>query len=226
MTNVEARLKVKGKEYKILVDVDKAMQLKQGKPVSMQNVLASDRVFSDIKKGLHVKEAELMDAFGTEDINVIAEKIVRQGEILLTQEYREKAQENKIKQVIDFLSKNAMDPATEKPHTPERIERAIEQAGINIENKPVNEQMSRIISDLRKVLPIKIETKKLSVKVPAIHTGKVYSLLKEYKEKEEWLNNGDLLCVINLPAGMQMDFYDKLNSVTHGSAVVEEIKGK
>ena len=110
------------------------------------------------------------------------------------------------------------------PHSEKRIEEAIEQSGVKIENKPIEQQISSIVSKLKEVLPIKLETKKLKITVPAIHTGKVYGLLQDYKEKEEWLSNGDLSCIINLPAGLQMEFYDKLNSITHGSAIVEEIK--
>ena len=51
-------------------------------------------------------------------------------------------------------------------------------------------------------------------------------MLQEYKEKEEWLGNGDLSVVLNIPIGLQMEFYDKLNSVTHGSAMTEEVKEK
>ena len=225
MVNVTAKLRIKGKNFEVLVDVDKALQLKHGKLVSMQNVLAFNTVFYDLKKGLRASESDLEEFFKTTDVNVIAEKIIRQGEIEVPSEYKNKEREDKAKQVIDFLVKNALD-ASGKPYTPDRIETALESSGINIENKPVEEQISRIIEKLRTIIPIKIETKKLSVRVPAVHTGKVYGLLQEYKEKENWLNNGDLLCIINLPAGLQMDFYDKLNAVTHGSAIVEEIGEK
>jgi hypothetical protein len=30
--------------------------------------------------------------------------------------------------------------------------------------------------------------------------------------------------VVSVPAGMIMDFYDKLNGVTHGAAITEEIR--
>ena len=226
MVNVAAKLTIKGKNFEILVDAEKAIQLRQGKPVSISNVLATDTVFHDIKKGLRVSESDLKTAFGTNDINVITGKIIRSGEINVPYEFREKERDDRVKQVVDFLARNTADPATNKPHTPERIKSALKEAGVNIDNKPVTEQIGDIIDKLRKVLPIKIETKKLSIKVPAVHTGRAYGLLKEYKEKEEWLNNGDLAVIINLPSGMQMDFYDKLNSITHGSAIVEEIKGK
>jgi len=45
------------------------------------------------------------------------------------------------------------------------------------------------------------------IKIPAEHTGKVYGLVQEYKEKENWLSNGDLEVVVNIPVGLQEDFY-------------------
>lgn len=226
MVNVAAKLTIKGKNFEILVDAEKAVQLRQGKPVSTSNVLATETVFHDIKKGIRVSEADLKTAFGTNDIKVIAEKIIKSGEINVPAEFREKEKDDKAKQVVDFLARNTSDPATNKPHTPERIKSALKEAGINIDNRPVTEQIGNIIDKLRVVLPLRIETKKLSIKVPAVHTGRAYGLLKEYKEKEEWLNNGDLAVIVNLPSGMQMEFYDKLNAITHGSAIVEEIKSK
>ena len=62
--------------------------------------------------------------------------------------------------------------------------------------------------------------------IPAIHTGKIYGLVNQYKEKENWLSNGDLEIIANIPSGMIMGFYDKLNSATHGSVLTEEVKGQ
>ncbi|MBU1136704.1 MAG: ribosome assembly factor SBDS [Nanoarchaeota archaeon] len=224
MVNVEARLKIKGKNFEILVDVDKALQLKQGIDVSLDNVVAVNDIFQDVKKGLRASSKELEENFGTSDFKIIAEKIIKQGEVVLPTEYRKKEQETKTKQVIEFLIKNAVDPTTRRPHSESRIKEALEQSKIKIKNKPIEQQITEIISELKKIIPITIETKKLKILVPAVHTGKVYGLLKDYKETENWMSNGDLSCIINLPAGLQMDFYDKLNGVTHGSAIVEEVK--
>ena len=46
----------------------------------------------------------------------------------------------------------------------------------------------------------------------------------QYKEEENWLDNGDLQVIASVPSGIIIDFYDKLNSVTHGAALTEEIK--
>lgn len=223
MTDVTAKIKIRGKNYEILVDVDKALQVKRGE-ISGSEALASEVIFHNIKAGDRASEEDLKETFNTTEINKVAEKIIKNGEIEVPSEYINKERQDKIKQVIDFLTKNAVDPRTENPYTPTRIEDALSESGVNIENKPIEVQLSRILEKLRTVLPIKIETKKLKILVPAIHTGKVYGLVQEYKEKEEWLNNGDLRVIINIPVGLQMDFYDKLNSVAHGSALVEEIK--
>jgi len=124
------------------------------------------------------------------------------------------------------LSRNTVDPKTGNPHTPERIKSALEQAHINVKNISIEKQIKEIIEKINSILPIKIDTKKIRIVVPAIHTGKVYGLINEYKEKEEWVGNGDLKVVVNVPSGIVMDFYDKLNSMTHGSAVTEEVKEK
>ena len=210
MVNVEARLKIKGKEFQVLVDVDKALEFKkQGGDIA--NVLVSNDVFYDLKKGLKASSSDLEQAFGSSDVNEVGEKIIKIGKIVLPSDYRKKEQGNKIRQVITFLAKNALDPSTGQAISETRIEEAIEQSGVKIENKPIKQ-------------PIKIETKKLRIIIPSVHTGKVYGLVNEYKKKEDWLSNGDLQVIINIPAGLEMDFYDKLNSITHGSSIVEEIK--
>ncbi len=220
----EARIKIKNKRFEILVDLDKALKLKNGEKVMISEIIEADAIFSDIKKGTRASETELKEAFGVSDIATVAEKIIRQGEVVLPAEYRNKEKDNILKQVIDFLSKNAIDPATNKPHTPARIEQALSQAGVNVSNRPMDEQMKAIVEALQKILPLKIEKKRMLVSVPTQYIGSTYALLKEYKEKEDWKDDGSLQIIISLPSGMQMSFYDKLNGITHGAAVVEELK--
>ncbi|MBS3090424.1 ribosome assembly factor SBDS [Candidatus Pacearchaeota archaeon] len=227
MANVNARLKIKGKEFEILVDLDKALMFRKTGQGSIQNFLAFNEVFSDIKKGMHASTTDLKACFGTDDIEKIAAEIVRKGEIQVSSEHRKEERDAKIKQVIDFIAKNYIDPKTGKPHTPTRVETAFHEAHINISDmKSVQEQLPEIIKEMQKFLPLKTEVKKLQITVPAVYTGSVYALLHGIKEKEEWLNDGSLLAVVNLPTGMQSEFYDKLNKMTHGSALTAELNEK
>lgn len=229
MVDIVARIKAKGKGYEIIVDCDKALALKkQGKIEGrmLRDVLAIDAVYTDYKKGFKANVTDLKDAFGTDNIYDIAAKILGDGELLLPQEYREKAREQKIKQVVDFLARNCIDPRTGAVYTAERIMAAMKEVGARTdENRSADDNALVVIKDLEKVLPIKIATKRIKITIPPAYVGHVYGLLKNFtKEKEDWLNDGSLSCVINLPAGMQLEFYDKLNNATHGSAITEEIK--
>jgi len=224
MVNTTARFRAKGKEFEIIVDLDKALSYKKTGKGSSFDFLEIDKVFSDSKKGLNASGKDLIATFGTDDVRAVAEKIVKQGEVQVSTEHKEKERQDKIKQVVAFISKNAVNPQTGLPYTPEKIEASLKQAGVNIENKPIEMQINSIIEKLAGIIPIKISTKKIKITVPAIYTGQVYGLLQQYKESEEWLSNGDLKCTISLPAGLQLEFYDKLNAVTHGAVLTEEVK--
>lgn len=224
MTDTTARLRVGNKIFETMVDLDSAMKLKKGEDVSISEVIKDNFIYTDLKKGLKAGSDDLKNAFNTDVLEEVVEKIVKKGEVEETQEHRDAETEQRRKQVIDFLVRNAIDSRTNNPFTPEMIENALKQSGAKIENQPVERQINKIIGGLRTILPIKIETKKISVKIPAEHTGKAYGIIQEYKEKENWGNDGSLEVVLNIPVGLQNDFYDKLNGITHGSAITQEMK--
>ncbi len=222
MVNVTARLTKAGKHFEILVDLEDAIKFKKGESDSIE--AETDIIFRDVKKGDRAPTADLEEAFGTQDVDEIVKRIVKEGEVQTTQEHRNAEQEKKFNQVVNFLSTNAVDPQTGNPITSERIKSALEQSNVNIKNTSIENQISDILDELTKVIPIKLDVKKVKITVPAIHTGKVYGIINQYKESENWLDDGSLEVKVKVPSGMVMDFYDKLNSVTHGSALTEEIK--
>lgn len=224
MTDTIARLRSGKMIFETIVDLDNAMKFKKGGNVSIFEVVRDTAVYTDQKKGMRAGTAELSNIFGTTDFYKVVEQIVKKGQLEITQEFRDEKTEAKQKQVIDFLARNGVDARTNRPFTPDIIQSALKEAGVNIQNMPLEKQISEIVEKLKKIIPLKIETKKLKIKIPSVHTGKVYGLIQEYKEKEDWLSNGDLEVVLNIPVGLQMEFYDKLNGITHGSATSEEMK--
>jgi len=224
MTDTIARLRSGKLIFETVVDLDNALKFKKGKLVDINSAIRDNSIYLDQKKGMRAGNAELKNVFGTTELTKIVEQIVKKGDIEVTQEFRDQTLESRRKQVIDFLVRNAIDARTNRPFTPDILEKSINEAVIKIDNQSVEKQITTIVEKLKKIIPIKIETKKIRIKIPAVHTGKVYGLLQDYKEKEEWLANGDLEVILNIPVGLQMEFYDKLNSVTHGSAITEEVK--
>jgi ribosome maturation protein SDO1 len=102
----------------------------------------------------------------------VAEAIIKHGELERTTESIRAEQDKKYKQVVDFLSKNAVSPEG-RPYTPDRIMKSLSEAHVNVKNKPIETQIDEIIDQLAKVLPIKIERKRVKLIVPAIHTEKL-----------------------------------------------------
>jgi ribosome maturation protein SDO1 len=223
MGDTVARLKVGKLDFETMVDLDSAMKMRKGENVDINEVIRDTAIYTDQKKGMHAGRDELENAFGSTDLANVVERIVKKGELEVTQEFRNEALEAKRKQVIDFLTRNAIDVRTGRPYTADILENALKEAGVNIQDKPIDKQINFIMDDLKKIIPIKIETKKIKALIPAQFTGQIYNLINEYKEKENWMDNGDLEVVLNLPVGLQMEFYDKLNSMTHGSVITEEV---
>jgi ribosome maturation protein SDO1 len=215
---VIARLEVQGMNFEILVDPELALALKQGKPVNLREMLAVERVFKDARKGEEASAKTIEAIFHTTDVLKVAEEIVKKGQVQLTTEMRRRMREEKLKQIISLISRRAVNPQTGTPHPPSRIEAALEQAKIKIDEfKSAEEQLPTILKALSTVLPLSLETKKIEVRVPPQYASKAYGLLKSYKPlQEEWLPDGGLKVIIEIPAAVQAEFFDKLNQLTKG----------
>jgi ribosome maturation protein SDO1 len=224
MVNVDeahtAKLKKYGQDFEILIDSDKAIAFKTGKIIDVKEVLAVEKIFSDSKKGLEVSPNALKECFGTEDVLECSKQIIMKGEFSLTQEYRQKLRDEKKRQIINLIHINAVNPANHLPHPPQRIEAAMDEAKVHIDEfEDTQRQMQEVLKKIRPILPIKFEVKEIEVKIPAEFAAKSYNILKDFgkKIKEDWLSDGSLLIVIEMPGGLEEDFYDKLNALCHGS---------
>ena len=224
-----ARLKMQGQNFEILVDCGNALALREGGSVEMRDILAVERIFSDAKKGLEASENAMKQIFGTSDAREVAKDIIQKGEIQLTQQYRENIREEKRKQVINIIHRNGVDPKTHFPHPPQRIENAFIEAKVHIDEfKPVQEQVQEALKKLRPILPIKFEVKEIAIKIPPEFAPKCYSTVKSFATilREEWQTDGNWVAVIELPGGMETDFYDKLNKICHGNLDSKVLKIK
>ena len=224
---VIARLQKEEDHFEILVDPKIAEQLIEGKEVDILSSLAIDTVFKDSKKGTHAPQESLQKHFGTDDVEMIAKEIILRGEIQLTTEQRHEMQEQKRKRVIDVIVKNAMDPKTKAPHPRQRIELAMDEAGVHIDPfKPVDQQVKIAVDALRPIVPISMEQVRISVKISPQYIGKAYGIARNYGvlEREDWQSDGSWIGIVKIPAGMQTDFYDKLNDVTKGNVETRILK--
>ena len=210
---VIARIKKEGKHFEILVDCDKALAFKEGK-ATLDDALATEEIYEDVKKG--TRASQLKKFFGTEDNRAIAKIIIEEGEVQLTAEHLRKLREEKRKQIIYLIHRNAVDPKTNIPHPVVRIENALEEAKVNIDhNKSAEAQVQQVVTKIREILPIKYEIREIALKIPAQFAGRSFSILKQFGKvnQSEYDNTGNLLAVMEVPAGMQNDLFDQLNKI-------------
>ncbi len=221
-----ARLESHGERFELLVDPKLGYDYKTGKKPDLANVLVAEEVFKDARKGERHKSETLKKIFGTEDINEIAKKIFKDGEIQLTTEQRKQMLEEKHKKIVAFLARECVDPRTGAPHPPQRIEKAMEEARIKIDPfKDAEAQIDEVMKELRILLPLKFEKVKIAIRLPADVAVRAYGTVKEFGiQREEWQKNGDLIAVIEMPAGMQADFFDRIGRATSGRAETKVIK--
>ncbi len=215
-----ARLTKDNEHFEVLVKSQKALDYRNGKIAGITEVLAAETIFSDANKGTRVAEEQLRKAFGTTDTLKIADVILKKGTLQLTTEQRRKMVEDKRKQVIDFISRQAVDPKTNLPHPPLRIENAMEQIHYPIDPyKPMEEQAKDIVKLLRPILPLKIEQISVGVHIPAEYSTRAYGSIKTFGaiKREEWRADGSWYGVVEMPAGSYASFLNKLGETTKGS---------
>ena len=226
---VTARLESHGARFEVLIDPDAALEIKRDEfDGELEEVIAAEDVFENASRGDRPAETDLEDVFDTTEPLEIIPEVIKRGEIQITAEQRREMQEQKRKQLINQIARNAVNPQMDDaPHPPERIERALEEAGFRIDPmEPVSEQVDEALEDLRPVIPIRFDEVTMAVQLPADHAGSGQAEVRQYGEleREEWQSDGSWVGVVTFPAGLQNDFYDMVNELTSGEAETRVIR--
>jgi len=221
-----ARLTHEGEPFEILVKPDPALDYRLGKTTSLSEVLVSDTIFTDANKGTKPSEEKLKKAFGTTDTLQIAGTILKRGMLQLTTEQRRQLTDDKRKQIVAFISRHSVDPKTNLPHPPTRIENAMGQIHYSIDPfKETEEQAKEIIKLLRPILPLKIAQVSVAIRIPPEYASRVYGTVKGYGtiKREEWRADGSWAAVVEMPAGLYGPFLEKLGEMTRGNAEAKPV---
>ena len=220
---VIARLRKSGSNFEVFVDLEEALKVKEGKG-DIKQALIVEEIYKDAKKGDRISSQVLKSVFGTDDPYKIAEIIIREGDIQITTEYRKKLIEQKRKQIIEEIRIMSIDPRTNSPFTPKRIEEMLNQVRYNVDPfKPVSTQVTGAIKLIKRKFPIRIETVTLKVIIPYDEIKSLNIIKKNFRtSNEDWGDKGAIL-TIEVPIGLLDSFYSEINKLTKGKAYIEEI---
>jgi ribosome maturation protein SDO1 len=221
--SVVVKLSKGGEEFEIFVDSELAYDYITGKRPDPMSVIEVEEIFKDARKGERQSDDKVRKVFGTTELSKVVEYILKNADIPLTTEQRSHLLEEKRKQVIDIIAKNSIDPRTNAPNPPLRIENAMKEAKVNIDPfKSASEQVEEVVKKLNMYMPIKFTTIKINVIIPPEFANRCYGILKRYGLKsEQWLSNGSLEALVEFPAGMRDDFFDRINGATQGKAQIK-----
>ncbi|WP_340101542.1 ribosome assembly factor SBDS [Salinibaculum salinum] len=226
---VTARLESHGERFEVLVDPDAALAIKRDEfDGDLEDVIAAEDVFEDAARGDRPAESALEDVFGTTDPMEIIPEVIKRGEIQITAEQRREMQEQKRKQLINRITRNAVNPQMDDaPHPPERIKSALEETDFRVDPmEPVESQVDEALDALRPVIPIRFDTVTVAAQIPADYAGSAQAQIRQFGdlEREEWQPDGSWIGVIEFPAGLQNEFYDLVNELSSGEAETRMVR--
>lgn len=224
-----ARLKKNGELFEVDVDPDLAVRFRRGEDIDIHDVLRASQIFKDAQKGLVASETRMKEFFGTTNPFEVAEIIIKEGEVQLSAEYRERMRDMVRKRIVDIIRRYGIDPRTKLPHPASRIESAIDEAKVKIdEHKNAEEQVQTVVHALNRVLPISFAKKDIWIHIPPSFASKTCGLVKSVGTvmREEWTTDGSWEATVEIPGGLEEEFYDKLNKSTHGNVITKLVGEK
>jgi ribosome maturation protein SDO1 len=217
-----AKLEIKGRRFEILVDPEEAVKIKFEGKGDIRKALVVEEIFKDARKG--DVAGDLDKYFGTDDVYKIAERIIKEGEVPISSEYRKKQVEQLKKRIIDEISREAIDANTNAPIPPTRIELAIEQIKFNFDiNKREEDLKKELIDRLRKVLPLKIGVEKYRISFAAQYANQLITTSKKLGNVLKIDQGEPMSLEIEISMGKVNELINKIKAITNNSATITKI---
>ncbi|KAL3943214.1 MAG: hypothetical protein SGBAC_002704 [Bacillariaceae sp.] len=156
LTNVAVvRINKGGKRFEIACYRNKVVDYRQGLETDLSEVLQTDRVFTNVSKGAFAKAKDLQKVFGTKDEEEIAKIILKQGNVQVSDKERGQQLEKTTAQVAEWISKNCVHPASDRPYTIAQIRHAMSTANFSVHpTKPLKRQYLDCVKLLQFTIPI------------------------------------------------------------------------
>ena len=149
------------------------------------------------------------------------------GTFLLTAQQRKEMTEQKLKQIINIISRTYVDPATKLPHPVLRIENALADAKVSIDPfGDAESQVKEVVKALRPHLPLSMESVEIAIKIPPDYASKSYGIVKNLGEikRDEWQSDGSWIAVVSTSAAMHGELLDRLGKATQGNLQTKIMK--
>ena len=116
LTNVAVvRLKKASKRFEIACYPNTVISWREGAQTDIGEVLQVRNVFMNVSKGIAAKKNELMDAFGTSDIDAVCRVILEKGELQVGEKERQRQLGTTFRDIAVIVAEKCINPQTQRP---------------------------------------------------------------------------------------------------------------
>lgn len=224
----EVRYKKAGNQFEVLVDFDKLNEYKKKHyEISVYDVLADVKIFKDQKKGDVASNNLLKESFKGLSEEDILEEILLRGDCQIPTSYVNKLRDEKKMQVVNYITENAVNPATKNKYTSSMIESEINKVKYNFDAYVSFEnQAEEVLKLLKKVMPISIDKIVLEIEIPPRYLGSFYGPFRKFGKltKEYYDRDGNLRIKIEITESLQDKVIDYIKHHTNNEGSYHIVK--
>ena len=128
LTNIcVVRYKRTGKRFEVAAYRNTVLAWRNGNQTDLDEVLQAHTIFSNLEKGDIAKSEDLIEAFGTDNEDVVCVEVLNKGEFQVSEEERQAHLEQLFKDVAARVTDMVVNPETLKPYPLSTIERYLRE---------------------------------------------------------------------------------------------------
>mgnify|MGYP005844184851 CR=1 FL=1 len=155
LTNVAVvRMNKCGKRFEIACYRNKVVDYRKGVEADLDEVLQTDRIFTNVSKGQFANHSDLQKVFDTKNEEAIARIILEKGQLQVSDLERQAQLENTLSQIATWCANHCVHPESQRPYTVSQIKHALGKQYQVQPHKPIKKQYLDCVKFLKKVIPI------------------------------------------------------------------------
>ena len=188
--------------------------------ISIYDIFADTKIFSDSKKGLVTDSDTLQKLFPNKNEEEILKEIAINGDAQIPTNYLNELRDTKKDLIINYLTNQTINPQTKHRYTTAMLKDEIENLKISI--LPFRnhiKQAEDVFKQLKVKIPIKFDSTIIIVQVESQYAGVLVKPIREFGtvEKQFYDDSGNLHMHIKVPTGRVDETIDFLKDKTKGS---------
>jgi ribosome maturation protein SDO1 len=167
LTNIAiVRLKSHGKRFEIACFKNKVLNWREGIEKDINEVIQTDTIYENVTKGKVAREQDLKSVFGTTDLEEICRKILKSGELQVSDKEREVHLEGVFRDIVQIVVERTVHPQTCRHLTPHTVENALKSIGFSVKpDHAAKKQALEAIKSLCEKLPDSFARAKMRLRI-------------------------------------------------------------